>query len=176
MYREGIVSTIDAIRDTRLTPALREKLKTEAGYDDDKKLPTYPISALDRTVQLLAADSFPFLPPDEAQFRFGLLAMRRYGESTLGKALFPLVRLLGPMKFLKRMPQLFRQTNNYADVKVEVLSPTSYQFDHNEVSAIPHYFRGVMEASGAMIGLKDYHCTLVEYDGHHARYRIDWSK
>lgn len=172
VYKEGITSTVDAVR-SRLTAKVRERLEAEAGFDDAALEPTYSISALDSVVKILAQEFFTGTP-EQQQFDLGVVAMKRYGESALGKALFPLIRLLGPMKFLKRTAALFRQTNNYADVKVEVTGPTSYVLDHNEVGSIPEYFRGVLEASGTMIGLKNYRCALLEYDGHRARYRISW--
>jgi uncharacterized protein (TIGR02265 family) len=84
------------------------------------------------------------------------------------------VRLLGPMRFVKRIPTLFRQTNNYAEVRVSVTGPTSYEIDHNEVGAYPHYFRGVMQGTGEVVGLHGHGCELLSYDGHRGRYRVWW--
>jgi uncharacterized protein (TIGR02265 family) len=173
VYKEAITSTLDAVR-SQLTPRIRERLKAEAGFNIDAMSPTYPLTVLDETIRVLSEEFFGGRAPDEATYELGRVALKRYGEGTLGKALFPLVRMLGPMRFLKRLPSLFRQTNNYADVKVEVLSPTSYELDHNEVGRYPHYMRGVMQSAGEVIGLKGHACDLLSYDGHRARYRMRW--
>ena len=173
VYPDAIISTVDAARD-KLSPRIMQRLKDEAGYEDGVKRPSYPISTMDRIVKIFAAELYAGVPPDEAQYRVGQLAMKRYGDSTVGKALMPLIRMLGPMRFLKRLPSMFRQANNYADVQVEVTGPTTFLLHHNEVSELPHYFRGVMQASIALIGLKDPQCQLLEYDGHRARYEVSW--
>jgi uncharacterized protein (TIGR02265 family) len=173
VYREGIVSTVDAVRG-QLTPRILERLKTEAGWDEAVKRPTYAIATLDGVVRVLSEELFKGRAPDDAMFTLGVTAMKKYEGSTLGKALFPLVRLLGPMKFMKRMPALFRQTNNYAEVRVDVTGPSSYIMDHNEVGTIPHYFRGVMQAAGEILKLAGHTCELVEYDGHRAKYKLSW--
>ncbi len=174
VYPDGIISTVDAARG-RLTPRILERLKNEAGYEDGVKRPSYPISTMDKVVKIFAAELYAGMPADQAQYEVGKLAMKRYTDSTVGKALMPLIRMLGPMRFLKRLPSMFRQANNYADVKVDIMGPATFILDHNEVSELPHYFRGVMEASIALIGLKEPRCELLEYDGHRAKYRVSWN-
>jgi uncharacterized protein (TIGR02265 family) len=173
VYREALTSTLDAVR-AQLTPRIVDRLKREAGFDDKALAPTYPMKVLDETIRVLSEEFFRGRARDEATYELGRLAMKRYGDSTLGKALFPLVRLLGPMRFLKRIPSLFRQSNNYAEVSVEPFGPTGYELNHNEVGQHPHYMRGVIQSTGEILSLKDHACELLSYDGHRARYRVQW--
>jgi uncharacterized protein (TIGR02265 family) len=173
VHLDALASTIDPFR-AQLTPRIRDRLKTEAGFDDSATSATYPMAALDGTIRVISEEFFKGLKPDQATYELGRATLKRYGEGALGKALFGIVRLLGPMKFIKRMPALFRQTNNYADVKIEVKGPTSYEIDHNEVGAYPHYLRGVMQGCADLIGLKGHRAELLSYDGHRGRYLCHW--
>lgn len=173
VFREGITSTIDTVRG-RLTPRALERLKAEAGFDENERKPSYPLAALDATIKVLAEEFFRAPTLEQSTFELGRAAMKRYGESTLGGAMFSLVRMLGPMRFLKRMPATFRQMNNYAEATLEVTGPTRYELDHNEVGAYPHYMRGIFQGAGELMGLKGHVSELLSYDGHRARYRVHW--
>jgi len=172
VYKDAVFSIVDGFR-KELTPRIRERLLKEAGVDEAAPKPSYPPSAQDATIKVFSEELFGKLSPDEATFELGRAAMKRYGDGPT-KALFPLVRMLGPMKFLKRMPAMFRQTNNFAEVTADVTGPTSYELEHSHAGAYPNYLRGVLQGSGEIIGLKRYTCTVLKYDGQRARYRITW--
>lgn len=173
VYRDGIAPTVDGVR-AKLTPRLLDRLRSEAGYDDAVARREYPQAAFDSVVKILAEELYG-PTPDEATFELGQQVMLRYRDSVVGKALFPLIRFLGPMRFLKRMPSFFRQVNNYADVKVTVEGPSTFVMDHNEVGTVPHYFRGIMQGSAAVLGLGSPRCELLSYDGHRGVYRVSWA-
>lgn len=173
VYPEGISPTVDGVR-PRLTPAIIARLRTEAGWDEAVKRREYPQATFDGVVKILGAELYG-ADADVATFKLGQQVMLRYKDSTLGKAIFPVIRFLGPMRFLKRMPPMFRQVNNYADVKVDVVGPSAFLMDHNEVGEVPHYFRGIMQGSAEVLSLPGARCELLEYDGHRGRYRVSWS-
>src|SRR5262245_4320575 len=133
VYRDGITPTLEGVR-ARLSPKLHERMRVEAGFDEGSARREYPLATFDAIVKLLATELFQ---GDEA--RLGVAVLERYQHSMLGKAIFPLIRLIGPMRFLKRIPAAFRQVNNYADVKVEVTGAKSCVIDHNEVGQVPQY-------------------------------------
>ena len=168
VYKDGITPTLDGVR-ARLHPALHERLRAEAGFDEARPSKDYPLATFDAVVKLLAAELFE---GDEA--RLGVAVLERYQHSLLGKAIFPLIRLIGPMRFLKRVPFAFRQVNNFAEVTVQVTSARSCVIEHNEVGAIPQYFRGVLQTAGDLLCLPAFRCELLDYDGHRARFGISW--
>ncbi len=172
VYRDGIAPTVDGVR-ARLTARLHERMRTEAGYDDAVAKREYPQSAFDGVVKILAAELYG-ADLDAATFQLGMQVMMRYRDNVVGKALFPLIRFLGPMRFLKRMPGFFRQVNNYAVVTVQVEGKSRFVMDHNEVGEVPHYFRGVMQGSATVLGLQQPSCELLSYDGHRGVYRVSW--
>ncbi len=174
VYREGIATVLDAVR-PRLNPRIVSRLQAEAGIDAAASRPSYPQASLDALTRILAEELYRGLPVDEATFQLGVACLKHYEHTLLGKALFPVVRLLGPLRVAKRLPGIFRQTNNYADVKVEVTSDRSWELDHNEVGAYPHMIRGNMHGAGELLGWKNHKCELLSYDGHRARYRMSWT-
>jgi uncharacterized protein (TIGR02265 family) len=173
IYREGITNLLDSVR-ARLGPKVRERLRVEAGIDESALKPSYPLGAHDSAVKVLAEELYPGKPMDDATYEVGRGLMANYGRGVLGRALFSLIRLIGPMRMLKRVPQYFRQTNNYADVKIDVVGPTAYELAHNEVGAWPHFLRGSMQGSGEVIGLDGHAVELLAYDGHAGRFRVSW--
>lgn len=174
VYREGFTTVLTAMK-ARLSPRIMARLQAEAGLDAALSKPSYPQASLDALTKVLAEELYRGLPADEATFQLGVACLKHYEHTLLGRALFPLVRLLGPMRVVKRLPSIFRQTNNYAEVKVDVTSEKSWELEHNEVGAYPHMIRGNMQAAGDLFGWKDHKCELLSYDGHRARYRVSWS-
>jgi uncharacterized protein (TIGR02265 family) len=125
-------------------------------------------------IRVLAEEFFKAPTLEKSTYELGRATLKRYGEGPLGKALFGIVRLIGPIRFVKRMPALFRQTNNYAEVTIEVTGPSSYIIDHNEAGAHPHYLRGIMQGCAELIGLKNHTAELLSYDGHRGRFHCRW--
>ena len=137
VYTDTIKNILTAV-EGKVSPRIVERLQREAGVDVKALAASYPLRAHDAMVKVLAEELYPTKSIDEATHELGVSLMARYGDSLLGKALFAVIRMLGPMKVLKRVPEYFKQGNNYADVKIEVTGPSSYVLDHNEVGAWPH--------------------------------------
>ena len=174
VYKEGITNFLEAFR-PRLGPRIRERLRSEAGVDESTLKPRYPLASHDAVVKILAEELHPGTPYDSATYDVGRALLNHYGRSVLGRAIFSIIRLVGPMRMLKRTPDYYKLTNNYADVKLEVLTEKSYVVDHNEVGAVPHFMRGTLQGSGEVIGLPGHAVELIDYDGHRGRYKVSWS-
>jgi uncharacterized protein (TIGR02265 family) len=174
VYREGISALLASVR-ARFTPRVRQRLLAECGVDEKALAPSYPWTVLDQIQEVLCQELWPGVPMDQATFELGRQALVHYGDTVLGKALFGVVRLLGPLRIAKRLPSVFRQTNNYAELTMHITSETSWELEHNEVGRYPHQIRGNMQAAGELFGWKDHKCELLSYDGHRARYRVSWS-
>ncbi len=174
VYKEGITNILAAFR-SRVGPKIRERLRAELGIDEQALKPSYPLATHDAMVKLLGQELFTGQPLDTATYEVGRAMLNHFGRGVLGRAIFSIIRLVGPMRMLKRTPDYYKQNNNYADVKIEVLGEKSYVVDHNEVGAVPHYWRGTMQGSGEVIGLAGHAVDLLEYDGHRAKFRVRWS-
>lgn len=173
VYKDSITNLLDAHR-PRFTHRIRERLRVEAGIDEAALKASYSILTHDLLVKILAEELHPGLSFDESTYEVGRELSKSYGRGILGKALYSLIRMIGPMRTLKRTPEYFRMSNNYADVKIEVTGKTSYILDHNEVGIVPHYWRGTMQGAGEAMGLTAHSVELLSYDGARARFHVRW--
>src|SRR5687767_9369501 len=120
VYKDAVTNLLDAFR-ARIGPRIRERLRVEAGIEETALKPRYPLELHDAAVKILSEELFPGRPFDEATYEVGRGMLSHYGRGVLGRALFSLIRLVGPMRMLKRVPEYYKMSNNYADVKIEVL-------------------------------------------------------
>ncbi|MBK7861073.1 MAG: DUF2378 family protein [Archangiaceae bacterium] len=172
--RDAVINMLEANR-ARLGPRIRERLRNEAGIDEAALKPNYSLAEHDAMVKVFAEELYPGRPLEEATFEVGRSLLANYGRGVLGRALFSVIRLVGPIRILKRVPEYYRMTNNFAEVTISVTGPKSYDLEHNEIGGYPHYMRGSMQGSGELIGLTGYSVELLEYDGHRGRFRVSWS-
>lgn len=174
VYKEAIQNILDANR-ARLGPRIRDRLRSEAGIEEGALKPSYGVPTHDAVVKILAQELHPGQPLDTALYEVGRAMLNNYGKGVVGRTLFSLIRMVGPMRMIKRIPGYYRMTNNYAEVTIDVTGPTSYELEHNDVGAIPHFWRGTMQGSGDVIGLAGHAVDLLRYDGQRARFKISWT-
>jgi uncharacterized protein (TIGR02265 family) len=174
MDKEAFTNLFDAMR-SRLNPRSLERMRTEVGVDDKALAPFYPLEKYHHVIKVIAEELYPGRPMDDASYEVGRTLITNYERNVIGKALFAVIRAVGPMRFLKRLPEYYKLNNNYAEVKVEPVGTAGYLLEHNEVGALPHFMRGSMQGAGELLGLKGHAVELVEYDGHRAKFRVTWN-
>jgi uncharacterized protein (TIGR02265 family) len=158
----------------RVTPELKERLRAE-GVDLDRKLaPGYPLEVWARCVNAAAGLVYPTLGRADAQWRLGEDFIRSYAESTLGRALFGVLKLFGPMKAVARMEQSFRSGNNFMKTSFVELGPTSAELWLSEVNERPWFNGGLLREGGRQIGAKNMRVEIIEMAGSGCRYRVSW--
>lgn len=136
----------------RMTPALKRQLKLD-GVDLDKPLaPAYPVEVWMRVVHAVGvhleggADL-------EAQKKVGARFMAGYFETLLGRSVLPLLKLLGPLRSLRRMTQNFRGGNNFVETKVTEASPTDVTLWMNHcLAGNPGFVMGLLQHGLERIG------------------------
>lgn len=97
---------------------------------------------------------WPGVALEEATYRMGRAIFVSFAETLMGRALMPLLRLMGPARGLQRMARNLRTTNNYSEATVSQRGPTQYELKLNLV-AFPHYYRGLLEAGLEYTGARD---------------------
>ena len=158
----------------RVTPALKERLRAE-GLDLDGKLAAgYPAEMWARCVDAAAQLVYPTLLREDAHWRLGEDYIRGYAESTLGRALFTLAKLAGPMKAIARMEQNFRHGNNYVKTSFVQLSPTSVELWLSDVRGQPWFTGGVLIEGGRRVGAKNVRVEILQTIGRGCTYRVCW--
>jgi uncharacterized protein (TIGR02265 family) len=111
---------------TRMTPALREKLKA-LDADPDRLKPAYPRDAWDGIMESVREAIYPQLSKEEGQKRLGQDMVIGTGGSVFGKMILQMVKVLGPKRTLLRVPKSYRDGNNFTEVKLTEKGPTEFE-------------------------------------------------
>ncbi|MFP2933968.1 DUF2378 family protein, partial [Pyxidicoccus sp. 3LG] len=159
----------------RVTPALKDQLR-EAGLDLDRKLrPGYPQPLFTRLLQLSAQALHPEVPEEEGLSLLGESLIDGYQETPVGRALFGVLRLLGPRRVLERTQKNFRSGNSYTEVRTTIVSGVEMELWMNEVDAARYFTRGTMLAGMRVSGARECRVDVVHFDGEGTTYRVRWS-
>ena len=158
----------------RMTPELKQELRALGIAADGPFLAAYSIDVWMKGVRLTAATLYPELTFEQAAWRLGEDFVNGFAETTIGRAVFALLRLMGPMKALARIERNFRTGNNYITARFTQLGPTSAEIRLNEVHGEPWFNAGILKGGGKLVGAKD---MVVEYtlpEGGGCTYRCRW--
>lgn len=91
-----------------------------------------------------------------------------------GRAIAPLVRRLGPRRFLKRLPRHMKVSNNFCSGVVTEVSPTSVRLEVSDVGDAPGIFVGSLERMVAWAGGSDVVVTMSAPSLPAATYGVSW--
>jgi uncharacterized protein (TIGR02265 family) len=174
VYATGVEGLfLRALKD-RLTPELKAKIRAE-GVDLEKKLALgYPLDVWIRCVDAAAQVLYPTLTLEEAHWTLGADFIRGYAETMIGRAMFGVLRLLGPMKAIAQLERSFRTGNNYVRTSFIELSPTSAEVWIAGVEGQPWFNAGIMLEGGRRIGAKNLRVEILHCAGDEATYRVSW--
>jgi uncharacterized protein (TIGR02265 family) len=156
-----------------VSPELREAMLAE-GVDVAKLLPAYPLATWKRCMILTVSILYPLEKPDVAYARLGRLFMDGFFETFIGRAMLPLLKLLGTKRVLERLRHSFRQGNNFSDTRLELLGPGKAQVWINEVFGHPSFVSGFIVRAMELIGDPSFEMKLVSTDGVSATYDATW--
>jgi uncharacterized protein (TIGR02265 family) len=158
-----------------VTAQLKTKLK-RAGLDLEKKLlPAYSRNAWNEYLRIAAREIHPKLPEAEAFERLAQATVEAGFQTLLGKALAPMLRLVGPRRMLARTQQNMRNGNNYTVAKYQEVSPSSADVWMNEVGLSRHYMLGVLRTASRFLGVSNVIVTVTAHDEAGCTYRIAWT-
>ncbi|XXF78273.1 DUF2378 family protein [Myxococcaceae bacterium GXIMD 01537] len=160
----------------QVSPALKVQLR-EVGLDLDRKLlPAYPVETWSQCLSLAARALHPAEPQEVALRKLGERMVEGYRQTVVGRALFGMVRLLGPKRLLGRAQQNFRSGDNYTEVRVTELGPTEADMWMNTPGLMRYFFQGMMQATLRGAGVSDVRLKvdLREFDEQCVIYRVSW--
>src|SRR5687767_12660433 len=93
----------------------RRKLK-EAGLDlAAKPAATYPLDVVRGWMELVRQDLYPGMPRARADELLGRRLVTGFGETLIGKATFSVLKLLGPVRTIRRVDENLKQLNNFSE-------------------------------------------------------------
>jgi uncharacterized protein (TIGR02265 family) len=159
-----------------LPGSLKEQLRRE-GLDLDRKLlPAYPVETWEKCLTLTARAFYPGKPDAEAMKLLGERHIAGFHETMLGRALFGVLKLLGPRRRLSRTRQNFRAGNNYQEVRITEVSPTEVDMWLNELGPLRYFKLGIITGSARASGDLDAKAVVAHFDDQGVTYRISWGK
>jgi uncharacterized protein (TIGR02265 family) len=160
----------------RITPALKHELRG-LGLDLDKKLPpAMPREAWYQSIDLTARAVFPALPLDEAHREMGRLLISGMSDTTFGKALAPVVKLLGVRRVLGRVPHNIKTANTFATATLVDEGPGVLRLEVNDVGSAPGLMRGSLEGLMRWAGAAAAEVEVAQSQPPSAVYRLRWSE
>lgn len=160
----------------RVTPQLDTALRALGLRLDKPFNPAYPIETWAGTLELMAKHLYGELPTGDAYRQLGRSTIDGFEHTFLGKASFPLMRLIGIARSVERATRSYASTNNYTKVTLTRLSPTSFDFYLNEKHTLPDYDMGVIERVLELLKAKDAKVTLQSRDAEGFVMRLSWSE
>jgi uncharacterized protein (TIGR02265 family) len=119
-------------------------------------------------------DLYPELSLEEGYRQFGHRMVLDVSEAVLGRGMLELGRALGPRRLLMRMNQNFRNADNFVQMQLTALGPTTYEVCINETLGMPSYYQGIFEAALGAIGAREPQVRRVCMEGDSCTYRIEW--
>lgn len=157
----------------RIGPALAEKFKA-LGIDLTGKPRSLAHEQWKKALALAATELFEGTL-DERYRQLGRAVLLRYEETLMGKTVVGLMRLLGPRRVLQRINVSLRSGNNYIEATLKELGERSFEGEINECNGNPNYIAGVIEQGLIIAGAKEQRVVPQSFDGHRAKFSIEWS-
>lgn len=159
----------------KITPSLRAEIK-KAGIDLAKLQPAYPVEVMEKACKAVVPTLFPGMTEAEAFFQLGMVSMRGYSDTLLGKALIQILKLIGVRRSLLRMHTSMRGGNNFLDTSSTVLAGNSIELRFSDVHGMPSFYQGIIEEGGRMAHAKSIRVTTVEGQPPGHTFRVEWDE
>jgi uncharacterized protein (TIGR02265 family) len=160
----------------KVSPRLRERLRT-AGVDLDRPLlPLYPVPVWVRCLHLIVEEVYPSLPREEAFRQLARAHVEGYGRTLLGKAVLAMMRLLGPKRVAQRLPQVLGGTDNYTEATLTEVGPAHFELELNSNQDVPGYVEALLERMLEVGGAKAPRVTKLSAGEGRTRLSLTWSE
>jgi uncharacterized protein (TIGR02265 family) len=136
--------------------------------------PFYPLSVWRPSLDILVEELYPELRREEAYRRLGQQMVLEEGGTVLGRGMLALGRALGPRRLLMRLNHCFRNADNYVQLRLTELTPTSFEVSINETLGMPSYYQGMLEAALSATGVREAHVRRLREEGPGCTWHVEW--
>lgn len=158
----------------RVSPSLKERLRTVGLNLDRRLLPAYPFetwcSCVRLTAELLLAD----LAEEEAYHHLGERMVDGFRATLMGRAQFNVLQLLGPRRVLHRAQQSFRSGNNYTEVRLTALGPSELEVWVNEPGFTRYVVQGALAAGLRASGAAEPEVRVETFTPEDVTFHVSW--
>lgn len=142
------------------------------GVDLERPLSAaYPLETWVKSLELACELLAPGQPREQQSHVVGTRVVLSFAETTVGKATFALLRIMGPRRGLERMRRNLRMSNNYSETTLKELPDGGVELWCSQVT-FPHYYRGVFEAGLISLGAKNVVVKVLSHDAKGAAFEI----
>jgi len=159
----------------KVTPSMKAEIK-KAGIDLAKLQPAYPVEVMEKACKLVTPMLYPGMSESEAFVELGVVSMRGYTETLLGKALIQILRLIGVRRSLLRMHTSMRGGNNFLETSSTVIAGNVIELRYNDVHGMAPFYQGIIEEGGRMAHGKNVRVTTVSSDPPGHTFRVEWDE
>lgn len=169
---EGLFRTLG----TAPRPELKRQLR-EAGVDLERPLQSaYPAATFARCIELVAAELSPGAPRERAHWIAGERFLEGFAQTLMGRAMFGLLRVLGPRRTLLRMERNFRTGNNYLRMRTEELGVGRIRLHVEDHVEEPEYLAGILCFGGQEVGARNLAVTIPERAPGRCTLEVSWDE
>lgn len=175
VFGSGFDSLFSRELRARVTPSMVQDLSALGVRLDRPFNPAYPVETWASVLSLSAKHLYSQDSQPEAYRKLGRTTVVGFAETFLGKALFPLLRLIGPVRALDRAARSYASTNNYTKVVLTQIAPTCFDFYLNEKHTLPEYDMGVVEEVLTHLHVPAPRVTLKTQDTEGFTMRLEWT-
>lgn len=158
----------------KLTPSMKAEIK-KAGIDLAKLQPAYPVEVMEKACKAVVPMLYPGTSEAEAYFQLGVVSMRGYSDTLLGKALMQILKLIGVRRSLLRMHTSMRAGNNFLETSSTVLAENSIELRFSDVHGMPSFYQGIIEEGARMAHADSVRVTTVASDPPGHTFRVEWT-
>ncbi|WP_158501766.1 DUF2378 family protein [Vitiosangium sp. GDMCC 1.1324] len=152
-----------AIKRERFDESTRKRLKT-IGIDLDQPfLVAYSIPTWFAAINVCAEVLHPDLPSEQARYRLGRQLVDGYGQTTMGRAVFAMLRMLGWERSLTRISRGLQSGTNYLAARTRFLDENTLEMIFEVIPEFhtalgpqpgidPYFMNGTMDGMMALVG------------------------
>ena len=174
IFSSAMEGLVQAVR-VELSPKCRTRMKG-LGFDSEAKLlPAYPAEQWAGVVKILAEEIYPGHAPQEGHRRLAMRTVEVFAQSMIGGAMFTVANLLGPDRTVRRMTRNFRTSANFIETTCTEVSPHTYDIGLNDVSTVPGFYSGLLEAGFLRVGAKSLTVKIYDETAPGAVFRVNWA-
>ena len=168
---EGLIQCVRSELSPRCTARL-----LAFGFDTRAKVkPAYPAELWAGVVKILGEEIYPGTEPVETHRRLAIRTLDVFAHSMIGAAMFAVVGLLGPDRTVRRMTRNFRSSTNFIETTCTEVAPHTYDIAFNDVSGVPGFYLGLLEAGFLRTGAKSLSVKVHSALELGAVYRASWA-
>lgn len=137
----------------QLEPPVLEALRAE-GFDPKRLEASASLERFGRCMRVVHAHLFPAWDEAQVDRELGRRTMQGFASTLLGKVLTTGFPLLGPVRYLRRMPEHVKVTGVDMQVALVTLAEREHRLEFRRTRVSPAYAAGLVERGLELTGVR----------------------